>query len=230
MDQPFPSDKRILPKSRVDDLIGLLAGDGYEVIGPHVEQGAIVYAPLRSAQDLPVGWTDRQAPGTYRLEKRTDQAYFGYAVGPHSWKKYLFPPALLLWQGQRTSAGFTVHDEEPDPPRRAFLGMRPASCTPWPCRISSLSIETADSRTLTTPRRANACSSSRLSASIPPELAFAHRWAPGQRCGPSVSLCLRRNTRRAPGKQKSRARPRFRCRWQHRKTAQGRLTSLHATS
>ena len=44
-------------------------------------------------------------------------------VGPHSWKKYLFPPVLRLWQGQRTATGFTVQDEHHDPPRRAFLGM-----------------------------------------------------------------------------------------------------------
>ena len=97
-----PTDNWLLPKSRLDDLLGLLAEDGYEVIGPRVEQGAIVYGPIQSSRDLPIGWTDRQAPGSYRLEKRADDAYFGYAVGPHSWKKYLFPPTLRLWQAERT--------------------------------------------------------------------------------------------------------------------------------
>jgi ferredoxin len=134
MNEPSPSDTRILPKPRFDDLIRLLADDGYEVVGPHIEQGAIVYAPVRSVQDLPVGWTDRQAPGSYRLERRSDQAYFGYAVGPHSWKKYLFPPTLRLWQGQRTDGGFAVRDEEHEPPRRAFLGMRA-------CELHALAVQ-----------------------------------------------------------------------------------------
>lgn len=127
-------DARILPKPRLDDLLHLLAGDGFEVIGPRIEQGAIIYAPLQSASELPIGWTDRQAPGTYRLEKRTDDAYFGYAVGPHSWKKYLFPSALSLWQAQRTATGFEVRSQEPTPPRRAFLGMRS-------CELHALAVQ-----------------------------------------------------------------------------------------
>jgi ferredoxin len=114
----------LLPKARLDDLISLLRQDGYEVIGPRVEQQAIVYARVQSTKDLPIGWTDRQTPGSYRLEKRQDDAYFGYAVGPHSWKKYLFPPTLRLWQARRNDAGFQVHDARPDPPRRALLGVR----------------------------------------------------------------------------------------------------------
>jgi ferredoxin len=130
----LPADQRLLPKPRLDDLIGLLVQDAYEVVGPRLEQGAIIYAPVRSAQDLPIGWTDRQAPGSYRLERRNDQAFFGYAVGPHSWKRYLFPPMLRLWQGQRTTAGFSIQDEQYDPPRRAFLGMRA-------CELHALAVQ-----------------------------------------------------------------------------------------
>jgi len=118
------SETWILPKDRLDDLIRLLSQDGFDVIGPRIEQQAIVYGPVQSAQDLPIGWTDRQAPGTYRLEKRQDDAYFGYAVGPHSWKKYLFPPSLQLWQARRSGAGFEVRETMHDPPRRALLGVR----------------------------------------------------------------------------------------------------------
>ena len=114
----------ILPKARLDDLIRLLLQEGFEVIGPRIEQQAIVYGPVQSAKDLPVGWTDRQTLGSYRLEKRQDDAYFGYAVGPHSWKKYLFPPTLQLWQARRTDAGFEIHDAMQDPLRRALLGVR----------------------------------------------------------------------------------------------------------
>jgi formate hydrogenlyase subunit 6/NADH:ubiquinone oxidoreductase subunit I len=130
----LPGGTWILAKPRFDDLIRLLVQDGYEVVGPRLEQGAIVYAPVQSARDLPIGWTDRQAPGSYRLEKRDDQAYFGYAVGPHAWKKYLFPPVLRLWQGQRTTTGFTIQEEGYDPPRRAFLGMRA-------CELHALAVQ-----------------------------------------------------------------------------------------
>jgi len=118
------SETWILPKAKLDDLIRLLLQEGFEVIGPRIEQQAIVYGPVQSAKDLPIGWTDRQTPGSYRLEKRQDDAYFGYAVGPHSWKKYLFPPTLRLWQARRTDGGFEVHDAVPEPRRRALLGVR----------------------------------------------------------------------------------------------------------
>ncbi len=124
MTTSLQADTWILPKARLDDLIHLLLQEGFEVVGPRIEQQAIVYGPVQSAKDLPIGWTDRQTPGSYRLEKRQDEAYFGYAVGPHSWKKYLFPPTLRLWQARRTGAGFEVQNAMPEPPRRALLGVR----------------------------------------------------------------------------------------------------------
>jgi sulfhydrogenase subunit beta (sulfur reductase) len=114
----------ILPKRRLDDLIGLLTADGYEVVGPRIDQQAIVYGPIRFASDLPIGWTDQQSPGSYRLQKRSDQAYFGYAVGPHSWKRFLFPPTLQLWQAKRTGNQFEISQKTPNPPRMALLGVR----------------------------------------------------------------------------------------------------------
>jgi sulfhydrogenase subunit beta (sulfur reductase) len=124
----------LLPKTKFDHLIALLQGDGFEVIGPRIDQGAIVYGPVRCADELPIGWTDRQAPGSYRLEQRADRAYFGYAVGPHSWKKYLFPPLLRLWQARRNGQSFEITAGEPEPPRRAFLGVRA-------CELKALAVQ-----------------------------------------------------------------------------------------
>ena len=115
---------RQLPKKTFDDFLSLLRADGYEVIGPKIDQAAIVYGPIHSSQDLPIGWTDRQAAGSYRLEQREDRAYFGYAVGPHSWKKFLFPAVLPLWSAHRTENSFEVTDAAVDPPKRALLGVR----------------------------------------------------------------------------------------------------------
>jgi formate hydrogenlyase subunit 6/NADH:ubiquinone oxidoreductase subunit I len=127
-------DDRILPKQRFDDLIRLLGEEGFEVVGPRIDQDAIVYAPVHSASDLPIGWTDYQAPGFYRLKNRGDKAHFGFAVGPHSWKKYLFPSVLNLWKARRTPDGFEIEEEQPEPPRRAFLGIRS-------CELHALAIQ-----------------------------------------------------------------------------------------
>ena len=95
------------------------------MLGPTVRDGAIIYDDLESAGELPIGWTDRQDGGTYRLEPRGDQARFGYAVGPHSWKRYLFPPRVRLWRATRNGDGSPdIEEERLDETPLAFIGVR----------------------------------------------------------------------------------------------------------
>ena len=126
--------KAVISKPELHTLIKLLADRGYKVIGPVVRDGAIVYDEVASISDLPAGWTDEQEAGRYRLRKRGDQALFGYAVGPHSWKRFLHPPIERLWQGRRDSEGFSVIQAEEDPPRYAFLGVRA-------CEVHAIAIQ-----------------------------------------------------------------------------------------
>jgi len=108
----------------LDELIQALTRRGYEVVGPTIREGAIVYDRLASAKDLPVGWTDEQEGGTYRLKQRGDKALFGYAVGPHSWKQFLHPPTVRLWRADYSANSFTIVPEKQEPPKFAFLGVR----------------------------------------------------------------------------------------------------------
>jgi formate hydrogenlyase subunit 6/NADH:ubiquinone oxidoreductase subunit I len=115
---------RVLHRNHFQLLLDALTLRGYRVVGPTVRDGAIVYDEIRAASDLPEGWTDRQDGGTYRLERRNDAALFGYTVGPHSWKKFLFPPRTRLWQADRQPQGFTLRPEPLDVAPYAFLGVR----------------------------------------------------------------------------------------------------------
>jgi ferredoxin len=116
--------KATLSRDGVQALIEALAARGYQVLGPTVRDGAIVYDNVAGVADLPDGWTDKQDAGRYRLERRDDNALFGYAVGPQSWKRFLHPPIERLWQAQRTDDGFTVTAAEAAAPKFAFLGVR----------------------------------------------------------------------------------------------------------
>ena len=114
----------VLAPSQLDLLIQILLRRGFEVLGPTIRDGAIVYDRLSSQEDLPKGWTDQQQGGRYRLEHRTDEAVFGYSVGPHSWKKFMFPAVARLWRAQRTNGDFRILPEESNTRKFAFLGVR----------------------------------------------------------------------------------------------------------
>ena len=113
-----------LERADLPRLFQVLQARGYQIVGPTVRDGAIIYDTLANPDQLPVGWTDEQDGGTYRLKKRGDAALFGYVVGPHSWKKFLFPPEQRLFRARRTTDGFEVLPENVAVPKFAFLGVR----------------------------------------------------------------------------------------------------------
>jgi Fe-S-cluster-containing hydrogenase component 2 len=111
--------------SELDHLILLLKGEGFTVVGPRLDQGAIVYGEIERASDLPRGWSDDQEPGKYRLEQTGGEAFFEYNVGPQSWKQFFFPPRLTVEQARRQAdGGWTFSRPDPSDERFALLGVR----------------------------------------------------------------------------------------------------------
>jgi sulfhydrogenase subunit beta (sulfur reductase) len=51
-------------------LLDTLVAQDFEVVGPTVRDGAIVYDRIARITDMPVGWTDRQEPRTIPLCRR----------------------------------------------------------------------------------------------------------------------------------------------------------------
>jgi len=115
----------VIKRDDLQTLFDVLIARGYQPVGPTLREGVIVYDELSSVQDLPAGWTEEQDAGTYRLKRRDDTALFGFNNGPHSWKKYLFPPRSKLWEGEKAEGGgFTLRDaRDPEKPF-AFIGVR----------------------------------------------------------------------------------------------------------
>lgn len=133
-EQQLSESEVFLPKSELQSLIDLLRNDGMTVVGPTIDQQAIVYDEITSVDALPRGWTDRQEPGKYRLEQRDDDATFGFVVGPHSWKKYLFPPLTTVSTAEKTDQGWQMQTPEPDSTRYAFLGVRA-------CELAAIAVQ-----------------------------------------------------------------------------------------
>ena len=131
MTMPPPS---LLTEEGLKALFEALRGQGCRIVGPTVRDQAIVYDDIASPDDLPRGWTDEQEAGRYRLRRRDDDALFGYAVGPHSWKKFLHPPVQRLWQAVRNGEAVTIVPEKPSEERFAFIGVRA-------CELKAIAIQ-----------------------------------------------------------------------------------------
>lgn len=131
-----------IERGNFDALLLAIKNHGYTIVGPTIRDGAIVYDAVNHADDLPIGWTDEQEAGTYRLKQRNDQALFGYVLGPYSWKKFLFPPTVRLFSARRTADGFELEYGSPHlnppsslpPPPYAFVGVRS-------CELHALAIQ-----------------------------------------------------------------------------------------
>jgi NAD(P)H-flavin reductase len=120
----------LLPATRLDELLQRLRADGWRVVGPIVEDGALKMADIGSAADLPFGWTVRSAPGVARLERRPDDdppSRRAFDNGP-AWsgiKPWTFPSrvdALAVETGQDGRLGVRV--EAPPAQPLAVLGAR----------------------------------------------------------------------------------------------------------
>jgi hypothetical protein len=180
------STKLAIERDGLQRIIDSLARRGYRVIGPTVRDGAIVYDTVVRLDELPVGWTDQQDGGRYRLERRSDEALFGYAVGPHPWKHFLHPPVQRLWQARREGDGFAVIEDETVSERLPLLECARVSCVRSRSRTGSFS----RGRSSTIPTKFGAT----MPSSLPIALrraprAFASRWMPDRKLRPvSTSL------------------------------------------
>jgi sulfhydrogenase subunit beta (sulfur reductase) len=125
----------VLRANQIGRMIEVLLRRGYDVVGPTVRDGAIVYDRIGSPEQLPTGWTDLQEPGHYRLMSRGDEALFGYAVGPQSWKKYLHPANVRLCSAERQEKTFRILNNETQPKHPfAFLGVRA-------CELAAIAVQ-----------------------------------------------------------------------------------------
>lgn len=75
-----------------------------------------------------------QAHGQYRLKQTGRDTYFDYVVGPHSWKKYLFPSRLTVSFVVPLQNGWQFETPVDHPPMYAFVGVRA-------CEIAAIRVQ-----------------------------------------------------------------------------------------
>ena len=114
----------VIAREALQEWLDVLVAQGYRTIGPKLRDRAIVYDDVTHVSDFPAGWNDRQDAGHYEIQHRDDDAWFGFNVGPHSWKRFLHPPLERLWTAHRRDDGFEVRPADPSGLKQAFFGVR----------------------------------------------------------------------------------------------------------
>ncbi len=186
--RPAVGDLQSLERSDFPALLERLKADGYKLVGPTVRDGAIRLQKLDGAEDLPVGWTDEQGPGHYRLRPREDDHYFGFVAGPQSWKRHLFPPREPLIQLKRHGDSLEWRRPAVDEPPMAFIGV-------LPCDLAAIHVQDKvwmgapfqESRYVARRRRVFILAVNCLE---PGELCFCDSMGTGPKAGSGFDLCL----------------------------------------
>ncbi len=122
--RPIKPSSVTVPKPALQKVFDNLQAAGFTLIGPRLREGAIVLEEITRLEDLPRGWCDEQQPGRYGLKKADDSHYFGYGVGPHSWKQFLHPPRLKLFSIEKSDGTWALRPPAESLPRYAFIGVR----------------------------------------------------------------------------------------------------------
>jgi ferredoxin len=131
------ADPAFLPRADLQRLLDTLTRAGYRCLGPQARDGAIVYDALASAADLPAGYRDRQAPGSYRLENGGSSRCFAWANGPQALKPLVFRPRESLWRATRAGDGKIAFEPlAPRAERLAVIGVRA-------CDLAALALQDA---------------------------------------------------------------------------------------
>jgi ferredoxin len=131
---PRVSANVVVPKPSLQKVFDNLRAAGFTLVGPTVRDGTVLLDEIAGIEDLPVGWTAEQGPGRYRLKRARDQEYFGYGVGPRSWKRFLHLPELKLFSVNKTDGKWALKPAQGAVPLRAFIGVRP-------CDLSAIGIQ-----------------------------------------------------------------------------------------
>ena len=122
----------LLKHQNFDRFLQAFKECGFQTLGPTVRDNAIVYDEINSFGELPIGITDIQSPGAYRLKQRQDNAFFGYTVSPFSWKRFLDPPRQKLFSAKRE--GMIVQEANENEKPMALIGVKA-------CELAAIKIQ-----------------------------------------------------------------------------------------
>ncbi len=132
----FPVGSKVaLPKAGLEKLVANLHSMGYRVLGPQIQDAAIVYKSLDSMRDFPKGYVSQEDAGSYRLVYTGHPRYFDATPGAQSWKQFFFPAQSELASYTRQPDGhWLTAEHEIDLTPMALVGV-------FPCDLAAIQIQ-----------------------------------------------------------------------------------------
>ncbi len=115
---------QLLMRDNFSQLLQQLKASGYHTLGPVVSQGTVQWKEISRPEDLPIGWKDRQEPGSYRLEPEPGPRFFNIVHGPESLKPLTFAPRETLLVLNRDGQTFSSKEIQPQAQPTAVFGVR----------------------------------------------------------------------------------------------------------
>ncbi len=122
-----------LPKVELDFLLSDLRKNGFQTVGPHLQDESIVYTNINGLKDLPRGILSEQNPASYRMVQTGKDRYFDFIPANQSWKQFLFPPRHALFSAVKDAKWRFMENDEPSP-RYALIGVRA-------CELAAINIQ-----------------------------------------------------------------------------------------
>jgi ferredoxin len=124
-----------ITRTTLQQLIDQLRQSGYQCLGPVQSDGAIQLQTVTSLQEFPIGISNTQEPGSYRLQQTGHDRLFAWNHGPQALKPLCFAPQEVLWDETKTAeAGVQFTRKQPDSHPTAVIGVRA-------CDLAALAIQ-----------------------------------------------------------------------------------------
>ncbi len=132
--RPATGSTILIQKPDLNAILRGLQEAGYQTVGPRVKNDTLVYEPIEALDELPQGYETEQNAGEFRLIKAGHSHYFNFIPGAHSWKQYLFPPSVELFEMRKDGKSWQMHEEPAETPKYAFIGVRA-------CELAAIQIQ-----------------------------------------------------------------------------------------
>ncbi len=113
-----------IKKKDLQALLDIL-NQSHQCVGPVVSEQTLKYSSISKLSQLPLGYSDQQQPGEYRLNYNSQSSYyFSITTGAQGVKPWLFKPEQKLWSVNKQNGSIEFNEALSEQKPLAIVGLR----------------------------------------------------------------------------------------------------------